>query len=148
MNDTIPGGTKITTLKNAISQYLRDQRIKLNYAAALFTGVNDHGLIGSVPFGPDAIQKILDLFQQKVADGGTSPELGFDKVTEFFGPPNDSGPKRFVVFVSDGQPNDEGAARAGSQRMWTRADPTVMTIHIGSPEARQFMVDVSGPRVC
>jgi Flp pilus assembly protein TadG len=141
MAESIPGGTKITTLKNALTQYLNDRRIQLDYAAALFSDT----LIDSVPFGPNAIQQIIDMFKKDDAGGGTRPELGFDKATEFLGAPTPNGNPRFVVFVSDGVPNDLAAAVAGSTNMWNKAQPTVMTIHIGDPEARPFMLSVSGP---
>jgi len=145
MNDTIPGGTKITALKNSLTQYLNDRRIQLDYAAALFSS----DLIDSVPFGPNAIQQIIDMFKNHNADGGTEPEKGFDKVTQFFGPKNDSGPKRFVVFVSDGAPNTPDKATQGSLHMWDVAHPTVMTVHIATPPIdpteQAFMISVSGP---
>ena len=147
MADAIPGGTKITALKDALTQYLNDRRIQLDYSAALFSD----DLVDSVPFGPNAIQQILDLFKRDNAGGGTEPEFGFDKVTSFFGPTsgNDSGPKRFVVFVSDGAPNTPSKATQGSLNMWDVAHPTVMTLHIApqpvNPAEESFMISVSGP---
>jgi hypothetical protein len=141
MDDQLPGGTKITVLKNALTQYLNDRRITLNYAAALFSD----NLIASVPFGPNSVQQIIQMFQKYGAGGGTEPQFGFDKASQFLGPISSGGPDRFVVFVSDGEPNDLGLAQAGSTRMWNTSGPTVMTIHIGDPEARPFMLSVSGP---
>jgi len=145
MSDAIPGGTKITALKNELTKYLNDRRIQLDYAAALFS--ND--LIASVPFGPNAMQQIIDMLKKYDAGGGTEPEFGFDKVTEFFGPPVQDGPKRFVLFVSDGAPNTLPKAIEGSLHMWDVAHPTVMTLHIATPPVdpgeRSFMVSVSGP---
>ena len=139
MNDALGGETKIKVLKDSITGYLRDQRIPLNYSAALFSS----DLIDSVGFGPNASQQIIDMFQNHGADGGTMPQFGFDKASEFLGPPG-TGPDHYVVFASDGQPNDLPAAQAGSSRMWDTSKPEVLTLHIGDPEAAPFMISVAG----
>jgi hypothetical protein len=51
-------GARIRTLEDAVSGHLQDQRIPLNYSAALFSD----RLISAVPFGDDAVAKILDEF--------------------------------------------------------------------------------------
>jgi hypothetical protein len=133
-------GTRIKTLEEAVSGHLLDQRIPLNYSAALFS----LGLVAAVPFGDDAVTKILDEFARQDAFGNTHPEFGFDKAREFFREQPKDGPPRYVVFVSDGEPTEPPKAFEGSRKLWDEAGPTVMTIHIGSGESSNFMIAVSG----
>ncbi len=142
------GSDRISALKQGVAMAMDEMRKKVRFNAVLFSsGVDDFR-------GFDATnEEIRKIIQAHGPTGGTMTNAGIDKSGDLFQREWTQNPAshdnaKFILLVSDGQPNDEAAARQAMQKLWEAEEcklrPTVFTLHIGS-DGGAFMRGVSGP---
>ena len=143
MSIPIDGGSSaraIDVLEASITQLL-GSNLRIDYGAVFYSSE----ILDQVSFVPDARRQIAEIMAVRDADAGTNTAAGFDAARQLILAAPDTG--RYVLLVSDGEPNDFAAARAAAQALWA-AGITIYTLEIrrqGSGAALdQFMTDVAG----
>jgi hypothetical protein len=138
------GQEAIDVLEDSVRRIL-DEGLKIDFAATFFESV----LAGFVPFPPQgSLEQIRHQLDSLGPMGGTCTECGLNKAYDLLDGEDAAG--YFVLLVSDGAPNDAGAARQAAHRLWDDLHATIFTLHIdysggGSGGLSDFMKSVSGP---
>ncbi len=99
----------------------------------------------TVGIGAGAPNQIVTAMNTYDAGGGTNTAAGLNAARNLLSAAPDTG--RYVLLVSDGEPNDFAAARSAASQVWD-AGMTIFTLEVrrsGSGNAlAQFMTDVAG----
>src|SRR5262249_18265892 len=129
-------------------------KLRFDWAAVLFST----DVISSSPFekDPARAKDEIERLIQHPAEGGTSTDQGLKKALEFLTTRHDhdgyKASELFVLLISDGAPNDAGAAQAAATGIWDTSskkwdDPagvTIITLKVGPDNTEGFMKSISG----
>jgi len=147
MSQTLPGSggkSAITVLEESVKGLL-DLNLDIDYGAAFFST----NTFATVAIGPGAPNQIRSYMNTYTAGGSTNTSSGLNAARNILAAAQDTG--RYVLLVSDGQPNEGGGAngaRAAANNVWGIGG-TIFTLHIdwsgGSDGSLAgFMKSVSG----
>jgi Mg-chelatase subunit ChlD len=147
MSATLPGSggkSAITVLEESVSGLL-DLNLDIDYGAAFYST----STFATVAVGPGAPNAIRNTMATYTAGGATNTASGLNTARNILAAAEDTG--RYVLLVSDGQPNEGGGApgaRNAANNVWNLGG-TIFTLHIdwsgGSDSSlANFMKSVSG----
>jgi len=134
------GARAIDVLEDSVEGLL-NAGLEIEYGAVFYSS----NVFRTVPVSPGAPNQIMSTMNSYDAGGNTNTAAGLAAAGNLLQAVPDTG--RYVLLVSDGEPNDFGSARNAAAALWDR-DMTIFTLEIrrsGSGAALdQFMTDVAG----
>jgi Mg-chelatase subunit ChlD len=134
-------GERIRVLKESMQQTLNDQTLDMNFAGVLFSD----DVISSVDLNTaSGRDDLITMITDNAANGGTNTGSAYTKAAQLLDQtPRPDGYPRYVVLVSDGEPNDPGAAVAAAEGLWNNQKATLMALDLSGARSA-FMLGVSG----
>jgi uncharacterized protein YegL len=140
-------GERMAMLKQSVNEEALKADLAIDWSAVLFSD-NILGQVDFQPLNPAKAKKdISDIVNAHDATSGTQTDAGLNQADEFLNKikGQTTAQQRYVLLVSDGGPNDPGAATAAAQKIWKDTDATIITLTVGDdPSGVAWMKTVSG----
>ncbi|MBX7102403.1 MAG: VWA domain-containing protein, partial [Myxococcaceae bacterium] len=152
MSEGFGGATRIDSLEAGVRQALDEVGDQVRFGAVLFSSdVLGQEALQPLHSADTAVAAIKDLLAKNQASGGTNTASALQAAHALMREdlrknPESVNRQKLVLLVTDGIPNDVGAAEAAARDLWMDADlkPSLFTLHIGD-DGKDFMEAVSGP---